>query len=154
MRTPCALWAPVELWITDSPRRLAACGLATYVFSQLWRLSSPSPAPAQAGAGLEDATRMSPVLSGGSLNPPPRLLVEDNGASHPLRESGGGLGMVFLRLNTYFATSCAGRGASSLRLVSAKRQAGAGSASPEQEASAGWIRLCLDRSCPLRPAKR
>ena len=31
---------------------------------------------------------------GGSLNPPPRLLVEDNGASHPLRESGGGLGMV------------------------------------------------------------
>ena len=26
---------------------------------------------------------------------PPRLLVEDNGASHPLRESGGGLGMVF-----------------------------------------------------------
>jgi hypothetical protein len=25
---------------------------------------------------------------------PPRLLVEDNGASHPLRESGGGLGMV------------------------------------------------------------
>jgi hypothetical protein len=35
------------------------------------------------------------VLSGGSLNPPPRLLVEDNGTSHPLRESGGGLGMVF-----------------------------------------------------------
>ena len=32
---------------------------------------------------------------GGSLNPPPRLLVEDNGARHPLRESGGGLGMVF-----------------------------------------------------------
>jgi hypothetical protein len=25
---------------------------------------------------------------------PPRLLVEDNGASHPLRESGGGLAMV------------------------------------------------------------
>jgi hypothetical protein len=33
--------------------------------------------------------------TGGSLNPPPRLLVEDNNASHPLRESGGGLGMVF-----------------------------------------------------------
>jgi hypothetical protein len=30
----------------------------------------------------------------GILNPPLRLLVEDNGASHPLRESGGGLGMV------------------------------------------------------------
>ena len=46
-------------------------------------------------AALEDATRMFPVLSGGSLNPPLRLLVKDNGASHPLRESGGGLGMVF-----------------------------------------------------------
>jgi hypothetical protein len=33
---------------------------------------------------------------GGILNPPPRLLVEDNGASHPLRKSGGGLGMVSL----------------------------------------------------------
>ena len=35
-------------------------------------------------------------LAGGKTipNPPPRLLVEDNGASHPLRESGGGLGMV------------------------------------------------------------
>ena len=32
---------------------------------------------------------------GGIVNSPPRLLVEDNGASHPLRESGGGLGMVF-----------------------------------------------------------
>ena len=31
---------------------------------------------------------------GCSLNPPPRLLVEDNGASHPLRESRGGSGMV------------------------------------------------------------
>jgi len=39
-------------------------------------------------------THIFSVLSGGSLNPPPRLLVEDNGASHPLRESRGGLGMV------------------------------------------------------------
>jgi hypothetical protein len=45
-------------------------------------------------AALEDATRISSIPSGGILNPPPRLLVEDNGASHPFRESGGGLGMV------------------------------------------------------------
>jgi hypothetical protein len=44
---------------------------------------------------LEAATRAVSLTSGGILNPPPRLLVEDNGASHPLRESGGGLGMVF-----------------------------------------------------------
>jgi hypothetical protein len=37
-------------------------------------------------AALEAATRISSVPSGGILNPPPRLLVED--------ESGGGLGMV------------------------------------------------------------
>jgi hypothetical protein len=46
-------------------------------------------------AALEAATRTVSLALRGSLNPPPRLLVEDNGASHPLRETGGGLGMVF-----------------------------------------------------------
>jgi len=45
-------------------------------------------------AALEAATRTTSLALGGILNLPPRLLVEENGASHPLRESGGGLGMV------------------------------------------------------------
>jgi hypothetical protein len=45
---------------------------------------STGPVPAYTGAGLGDATRMSPVLSGGILNPPPPLLIEDNGASSSL----------------------------------------------------------------------
>jgi len=76
-----------------------------HVFSQLWILPSSSPAPpatawrfaetsVRAGAGPGDATRMFSVLSGGSLNPPPRLLVQD--------KSGADWGWFSLWLNTYF----------------------------------------------------
>jgi hypothetical protein len=103
--------APAFAGASLSPRKRG------YVFNQVWTRPSPSlcsrkralrlglphacscpigwPSPVRVGAGLEGATRPVSLASGGILNPPPRLLVEDNDASHPLRESGGGLGMVF-----------------------------------------------------------
>jgi len=64
------------------------------MFSQLWQAHPQALClltQAQ-GLGMPHTYLLSPI--GWLLNPPPPLLVEDNGASHPLRESVGGLGMV------------------------------------------------------------
>jgi hypothetical protein len=71
----------------------------TRIFSVLWRAlplrlrlgASPrrvAETSVRAGAGLEANARTVSLALGGSLNPPPRLLVED-------KSGGGGLGMVF-----------------------------------------------------------
>jgi len=47
---------------------------------------------------------------GGILNPPPRLLVEDNGASHPCGRAGADWGWFLSRLNTYLESGNPGWG--------------------------------------------